>query len=328
MEEQKNEKVEWGEIIEFIKKNFLVWISLIMAVLGGITNILDLCGMAFKEEGMRSWLVPISRAVLALGLLVFVFLIIYKMICMHIKREKQIEQILRKLEEKGNINWGSSERKSVNNRTERCHQIIIDKLDARTHFQQYTDDVTTELKRQLDDNEHISKLQIICYGRSGYAEVLRKISRVNPHANVDVIMYNVENGNLLSRNDDREQIDKHIIELKQRKPKAKIYMSDIPPLIRASALYVGEVPMWVAIQSYELQYNIKKEDGIAKGYLDLYRPDNSLIIICDKESSKKDFDSVMNYFKKEFERLKAQSKEAVLTESGKVEYREREHEEK
>ena len=214
------------------------------------------------------------------------------------------------------------------NQEDRCHQIIINKLDEQSHFKYDTDDVTEELKTRLSKNTKIDHLKIICYGRSGYQDVIRLIARLNRDIRVELIMFNTENDRFISREKDREYIDRHIKDLKSRKKDVDVYVSTDPPMLRASALYEGDTPVWTAVQSYQLRY---REDCIVEGNrrisvrrLDLHRPDDdSLIIICDKKSSKTDFDGVIHYFNSEFNRLMSNSKEAIITSDGRVEYRER-----
>lgn len=211
---------------------------------------------------------------------------------------------------------------------DRCHQIIINKLDEQSHFKYDTDDVTEELKTQLTQNTKINRLKIICYGRSGYQDVIRLIARLNRDIRIELVMFNAENDRFISRDKDREYIDRHIKDLKSRKKDVNVYVSTDPPMLRASALYEGDTPVWTAVQSYQLRY---REDRVIDGEkttvikkLDLHRPDDdSLIIICDKKSSKTDFDGVIHYFNSEFNRLMFNSKEAILTSDGRIEYHER-----
>jgi uncharacterized coiled-coil protein SlyX len=213
---------------------------------------------------------------------------------------------------------------------ERCHEIIINKLDEQSHFKYDTDAVTEELKEHLAKNTKINRLKIICYGRSGYQDLIRHIAKLNRDIRVELIMFNAEDDEFISRPKDKEYIDRHIKELKGKKKEVTVYVSSDPPMLRASALYEGDTPVWTAVQSYQLRY---RQDSVTENgkttmekRLDLHRPDEddgSLIIICDKKSSKTDFDGVIRYFNGEFDRLMSNSKEAILTKRGNIEYRER-----
>ena len=213
---------------------------------------------------------------------------------------------------------------------ERCHEIIINKLDEQSHFKYDTDAVTEELRDQLTKNTKINRLKIICYGRSGYQDLIRYIARLNRDIRVELVMFNAEDDEFISRPKDKEYIDRHIKELKGKKKEVDVYVSSDPPMLRASALYEGDTPVWTAVQSYQLRYRqdsvVENGKKILEKRLDLHRPDEddgSLIIICDKKSSKTDFDGVIRYFNGEFDRLMSNSKEAFLNRQGDIEYRER-----
>lgn len=326
----ENNTVGLIEVGKAVKDFFCEPVTITATVCGIFGGILELCGPIMPEQ-----LEKFSKFGCFICLMGFLSLIIYKIICIAIKHNKQREDIVRTL---GKLNTKINENKlsggvcvPTYEKEERCHQVIINKLDERSHFQYITEEVTLELKKQLSINHKISKLQIICYGRSGYDDVMQHISRLNRKIHVEVIMYNaeknVENNTIIHRDDDRSQIDRHIKSLKERNRDVKIYLSDIPPMIRACALYEDDTAVWTTIQSYQLQckeYEVELDGKKMKmGRLDLYRPDDSLIIICDEKSSKKDFDGVVQYFRNEFKRLKKGSKEAILTSRGKVEYQDR-----
>ena len=236
--------------------------------------------------------------------------------------EESIQSISEKMENLACIPARKSE--------ERCHEIIINKLDEQSHFKYDTDAVTEELKEHLAKNTKINRLKIICYGRSGYQDLIRYIARLNRDIRVELVMFNAEDDEFISRPKDKEYIDRHIKELKGKKKEVAVYVSSDPPMLRASALYEGDTPVWTAVQSYQLRY---RQDSVTENgkttmekRLDLHRPDEddgSLIIICDKKSSKTDFDGVIRYFNGEFDRLMSNSKEAILTKRGNIEYRER-----
>ena len=256
------------------------------------------------------------------------FSIFYQLVYLLISISEQNKGINKEIREQRTMFGNSLGEKQcipIREKEDRCHQIIINKLDERSHFQYYTSDVTDILKQKLANKTGISKLKIICYGRNGYEEIMAYIIRLGLNIDVEVIMYNTENEESFQRKDDRKDIDKQIKDLKSCNNCVKIYVSNIPPMIRASALYVGDTAIWTSIQAYQFQYKAYKEnvDGmkVPKKKLDIYRPFKSLIIICDETSSKKDFDGVTDYFNQEFERLKKDSKEAVI-DNDEVKYRE------
>lgn len=75
-----------------------------------------------------------------------------------------------------------------------------------------------------------------------------------------------------------------------------VFVSDIPPAIRAATVYVEGTPIWSATQSY--QFMLGNDN-----HLELSRPKESLIATCSEKSSKRDFDGIVRCFEREFKRL-------------------------
>lgn len=314
MEEKTGKNEEWNikaRVLEFFRKTIICCCLEIISVAAIIID--TGYSTSTGQIGQNS----ILRSLIYFAILFFS--IFYQLVYLLISISEQNKGINKEIREQRTM-FGNSlgEKQCIPTREkeERCHQLIINKLDERSHFQYYTYDVTEVLKQKLENNSNISKLKIICYGRSGYGDIISHITRLRLNIDVEVIMYNTEKDAPIQREDDRRDINKHIKELKSRNKNVKVYVSNIPPMIRASALYVGDTAVWTTIQSYQLQYieNEKKIDNQKSitERLDIYRPDKSLIIICDETSSKKDFDGVTGYFNQEFERLKADSKEAII----------------
>lgn len=314
------------EVVKLFLNLFKKPITWAWVVFGVVSASLDYNGY-FNSESKGIW----AKIGLYICIAVFVVLVIYQILSVFVRRNEQQDKILTEI---SNLNTYFDEMKTASctptrEKEERCHQIIINKLDERSHFQYYTSDVTDVLKQKLANKSGISKLKIICYGRNGYGEVISYITRLGLNIDVEVIMYNTENETTFQRKDDRTDIDKQIKDLKSRNNNVKIYVSDIPPMIRASALYVGDTAIWTTIQAYQFKYVEYKEKlngkKVTTKKLDIYRPDKSLIIICDETSSKKDFDGVTDYFNEEFRRLKEDSKEAVI-DNDEVKYQVRDNE--
>lgn len=309
-------------VVNFFKKP-INWVWFVFGVSSAVCGYIEY----FNAEYTGKW----AKIGLLICFSVFLLSLSYQILLGVVQRKKQRDEFLKEL---SNLNTYLDQTKissctPTREKEERCHQIIINKLDERSHFQYYTSDVTDVLKQKLANKSGISKLKIICYGRNGYGEVISYITRLGLNIDVEVIMYNTENEATFQRKDDRTDIDKQIKDLKSRNNNVKIYVSDIPPMIRASALYVGDTAIWTTIQAYQFKYVEYKEKlngkKVTTKKLDIYRPDKSLIIICDETSSKKDFDGVTDYFNEEFRRLKEDSKEAVI-DNDEVKYQVRDNE--
>ena len=127
---------------------------------------------------------------------------------------------------------------------------------------------------------------------------------------LEIIVCNPEKNDFICKKDDNQRIRSQIREMMVDN-KADIYVSDIPPAIRASTVYVKDRPIWSATQPYQFE---RSKDG----KLELFRPPISLIVTCDESSSKKDFDGVVKCFEDEFERLQKKSLKPALTENDEI----------
>lgn len=174
-------------------------------------------------------------------------------------------------------------------------------MDGKSYFQYRTTDVTVQLKRLLDIHKEIDEIHIICFGRSGYGEVAQYIAEKKLPIKIKIIICNPKKNEFINSNSDVSKI-KELIKI-MRKCGAEIYLSNIPPTIRASTVYIQENAIWSVMQSYQFQRGVNN-------CLELMRPrdsQDSLIVVCDKHSSKKDFDGIVKCFESEFERLLSNS---------------------
>lgn len=189
---------------------------------------------------------------------------------------------------------------------------ILGKMNGRTSFYCDTTETNQALIRLLIENREIDKLRIICYGRHGFGEITQTLSDKNLALEAEVIMCNALENTEICQKDDKEDI------LKQANRMAesgmKVYLSDIPPSVRACTAYINEKPVWSTTQSY--QFKIVESGSNKKT---LARPAHSLIIVCDENSSHMDFDRVASNFDKEFNRLKQASRFMIFRDqNGKV----------
>lgn len=192
-----------------------------------------------------------------------------------------------------------------------CQSNILLKLDSRSRFKYNTIDVTKELSDLLDSNKNIEEIRIICFGRSGYGDIVQHISEKSLNINVSIIVCNPKRNKFICRKDDEEKINQHIKHMLEND--VTVFVSDIPPAIRASAVYVKGNPIWCAIQSYQFE---KGESG----KIEMVRPKESLIVTCNEGSSKSDFDGIVKCFENEYTRLENLSTNPTLSREKKVLY--------
>ncbi len=166
-------------------------------------------------------------------------------------------------------------------------------LQKQSILRYFTLDETEHLKRLLDTNSTVTKIRIICFGRNVYGEIVNHIYEKRLPIKIEIIMCNPEENKEICLDADDRKIRENCKALLRNK--AGVYVSDIPPAIRAATVYAGETAILVCVQSYQF----KRE----KGRLTLDRPESSVIITCDERSLKVDFDGVVHYFEKEYERL-------------------------
>ncbi len=192
-----------------------------------------------------------------------------------------------------------------------CQEEIIAKLNDKSYFQYHTTDVTSQLKKLLDSNSKISEIRIICFGRSGYGEIVQHIEEKNLSIKIKIIICNpIKNKFICNRNDSNKIKD--LIEIMYR-INAEIYLSDIPPAIRASTVYEKDEAIWSATQSYQFK-------RISKDKIILTRPKESLIVTCDEHNSKRDFNGIVKCFESEYERLLKNSVPPTIDSHGCIDF--------
>lgn len=180
-----------------------------------------------------------------------------------------------------------------------CQEEIIAKLNDKSYFQYHTTDVTTQLKQLLDTNKEIDEIRIICFGRSGYGEIVQHIEEKNLPVNVKIIICNPIKNEFICNKNDYEKI-RDLIDVMNR-INAEIFLSDIPPAIRASTVYIKGEAIWSATQSYQFKRRSNEK-------IELTRPKESLIVTCDERNSKRDFNGIVKCFESEYDRLLESSK--------------------
>lgn len=209
------------------------------------------------------------------------------------KKVVKLDETVNKIIEESIKNFNDTcnqTRKKVNG----CQEEIIAKLNDKSYFQYHTTDVTTQLKNLLDTNKKIDEIRIICFGRSGYGEIVQHIEEKGLPIKLKIIVCNPKKNQFICNQNDLRKINE-LIDVMLR-IKAEIYLSDIPPAIRASTVYVKGEAIWSVTQSYQFKRVSDKK-------IELTRPKESLIVTCDEHNSKRDFDGIVKCFQSEYERL-------------------------
>lgn len=189
-------------------------------------------------------------------------------------------------------------------------------MHRKSHFEYNTGAVT----RLLEDYVHnhiseITEVHIVCFGRNAYEQAINYIVETCRNITVKVIFCNTEkNKAICLKDDDRkicEQIKKLLVKCTKWNIKIEIFVSDIPPAIRASIVYAGKKgAVWGAIQSYNFVWEGQQ--------LTLVRPEESLIVVGDETCSKKDFNGIISCIEDEFKRLGRSVNKKALINDGKV----------
>lgn len=128
---------------------------------------------------------------------------------------------------------------------------------------------------------------------------------------LQIIVCNPRENEFICKDDDIQKIEelmKVMIGIN-----AEVYASEIPPAIRASTVYIDGHAIWSATQSYQFQRSKNNK-------IELIRPKDSLIVTCDENNSKRDFDGIIKCFESEYDRLKSHSKHPQIDENGNIVY--------
>ena len=159
-------------------------------------------------------------------------------------------------------------------------------------------------------NRDIEKLCIICFGRRGFGGLVNWINEKKIETDVSIIVFNPEAQPSICRDDDKDIIERNIKDwLKDSNntnKKTEIFVSDIPPMIRAAVAYSKDNTnslraVWGTLQSYRFASR-------GTSSITLEKPPASLISVCDEErTTAADFQSLVRCFEEEFERLKKAS---------------------
>lgn len=191
-----------------------------------------------------------------------------------------------------------------------------DELHRKSHFEYNTATVTKLLEDYVQSHaSEITEVHIVCFGRNTYEQAINFIAAQCRNITVKVIFCNTKKNKIICREDDDSKIREKIKELLNKHPernnKIEIFVSDIPPTIRASIVYAGKMEaVWGAIQSYNFEWEDER--------LTLVRPEKSLCVVADEAYEKNDFKGIIECIEKELKRLgSSANKKASLTD-GKV----------
>lgn len=147
-----------------------------------------------------------------------------------------------------------------------------------------------------------SKIKIICYGTSKYGKVIDKLKDDFPKIDAEIIVCSSEL-TLLDYGNDKallKSVTKEISKL----PNIKVYVSKIPPTVRASLILSSNgSPLLCTMQSYL----IYPEEGSG-----LFRGKNKTPAIVAKDEDSHILFPLMNIFEREFRRLKDASEQYII----------------
>lgn len=217
------------------------------------------------------------------------------------KRNKKIKEVY-----KNSVSLEDAFRRVEEKVDQNC-ELMQQHMKNESNFRFVTTDTTSELFRILDNNREITAIRIICYGRNAYQEVVQHINSKQLKINVQMIMCNPNENSDICNDSDKNMICSQIEEMLKYSCRPKIYVSTIPPTIRASTVYIDEKPIWSVTQAY----TFRRENGKIT-----YRvPERSVISVCDITRNKADMNDVVKCFDEEFKRLKSHSKKAILLNS-------------
>ncbi len=206
------------------------------------------------------------------------------------------------------------------------HEKVTENLDCikkdvsrKSYFRYNSSKTTTTLLELLRTHKDVGELKIICYGRKGYEAVVETIHREELRVKVKMIVCNPEENKDICEEGDKKDILKEIKRLLRYGEEIEIFGASVPPAIRASVVYDrNNQPIWGTVQAYRF---IRE-----KGVLKVEKPEDSLIIMCDKDDDEKDFDGMIKYFQEEYQRLWECSQKAIML-GRKVEFIEKTKEE-
>ena len=149
-------------------------------------------------------------------------------------------------------------------------------------------------------NSHkIRKMKIICYGTSKFGRIIDSIITTHKTVQVEVIVCSPDQSFFDLKSD--KQLLKNVIEELVLAKNIKIFISEIPPTIRASVMYEeNEKPVWCSMQAYYIfphdEYKLFKGEGFSP----------SIIADTENEIMLMHLTEIFDF---EFERLQQKSQE-------------------
>lgn len=181
------------------------------------------------------------------------------------------------------------------------------------------DDVDSELRKLLRSSDpRIKELHIICYGRNGFGKNVDFIIKRSQELDIKlrIVVFNPKIVPEICLDTDYDLILENIKKWKTVSPNVEVYVSNIPPMIRAAVAYSYKDnrtsskalhPVWGTVQAYRFAYkNAEKKFTIEN-------PECSLISVVNEKNTVSDaFQMVIKYFENEYTRLVKYSKIAVL----------------
>ncbi|TGY91155.1 hypothetical protein E5329_22570 [Petralouisia muris] len=203
------------------------------------------------------------------------------------------------------INMYIKEMKEVHEKVTENLDCIKKDVSRKSYFRYNSSKTTTTLLELLRAHKDVEELKIICYGRKGYEAVVETIHREELRVKVKMIVCNPEENKDICEEGDKKDILKEIKRLLRYGEEIEIFGASVPPAIRASVVYDRDnQPIWGTVQAYRF---IRE-----KGVLKVEKPEDSLIIMCDKDDDEKDFEGMIKYFEEEYQRLWECSQKAVM----------------
>lgn len=158
--------------------------------------------------------------------------------------------------------------------------------------------INSKIENLLNSHQ-IRKMKVICYGTSKFGRIIDSIITRYTFIEVEIIVCSPDEVFFDLKSD--KQSLKNVIEELVHAPNIKIFLSEIPPTIRASVMYgENEKSLWCSIQAYHLflheTYKLFRGEGISPSII--ADSGNEIMLLHLRE-----------IFDNEWERLKSKSNE-------------------
>jgi len=174
---------------------------------------------------------------------------------------------------------------------------VIDEIKSYI-YKHKTIRLHSEVKAQIDkmvlEEKIVDSMTIICYGTSGFGQIIQNINMNELPITVDILVCSPESEHILYKNVDKSEIRK-TINICKKNSKITVVESPIPPTIRACILYgKNKQPIWASIQIY---YFEDDKDNHSFNYSKFYA------LVADEENYPL-LKEMLKIIKSEFFRLK------------------------